>query len=69
MDIIAKQISPLLNDGTLEGDLDRLIAYCINCSWNMPKAHIRSNNEEWIVKFPSRLDSPSVGKKEYEMNA
>lgn len=33
-----------------------------------PKAHIKLNGEEWIVKFACRIDPKNVGEKEFIAN-
>lgn len=33
-----------------------------------PKAHIHVDGEEWIVKFPCRMDPPDIGVQEYTAN-
>jgi len=33
-----------------------------------PKAHVKINNEDWIVKFPSSIDPKDIGFLEYQAN-
>ncbi len=68
LDSLAKQAEELLNDGDISADFDKIF-YCGGSSGGArPKAHIKDGKEEWIVKFPCRIDPVSVGEKEYRMN-
>ncbi len=68
LDSLAKQADELLNDGDISADFDKLFYYGGSSGGARPKAHIRDGEEEWIVKFPCRIDPPNVGEKEYQTN-
>lgn len=46
--------------------LDELVQNEGSTGGTRPKAHIRLNNESWIVKFPTSFESRSNGRMEYE---
>lgn len=48
--------------------MDRVFAYGGSSGGARPKAHLKIDNEEWIVKFPSLLDSKNIGRLEYIAN-
>jgi serine/threonine-protein kinase HipA len=48
--------------------LDRVFAYGGSSGGARPKAHLKIDNEEWIVKFSSLLDSKNIGRLEYIAN-
>ncbi len=68
LDNLAKQADELLNDGDISADFDKLFYYGGSSGGARPKAHIKDGDEEWIVKFPCRIDPINVGEKEYQMN-
>lgn len=55
---------------TIEGEgihhLDEIFAHESSTGGSRPKAHIRLENEEWIVKFRNRNDPLWMGRMEYE---
>lgn len=57
-----------MEDGDINVDLDTIYYLGGSSGGARPKAHIREGKEEWIVKFPCRIDSPESGRKELEMN-
>ena len=68
LDALAKQAADVLEDGDINVDLDTIYYLGGSSGGARPKAHIREGKEEWIVKFPCRIDSPESGRKELEMN-
>ncbi len=67
---LAEEANAVLNDAEKPvGDLDGLYLLGGSSGGARPKAHLRINGEEWIVKFPCRIDPPDVGLMEYEANA
>ncbi len=68
LDSLARQVDEVLNDGALSEDFDRILYLGGSSGGARPKAHIKEGNDEWIVKFPCRIDTENVGEKEYEMN-
>jgi len=67
-DILAKEIEKVLDDTESKSDLDKVFAYGGSSGGARPKAHIKLNGEEWIVKFPSSTDSKNIGELEYKAN-
>ncbi len=68
LDSLAKQADELLSDGDISADFDKLFYYGGSSGGARPKAHIKDGEEEWIVKFPCRIDPVNIGEKEYQMN-
>ena len=68
LDALAKQAADVWEDGDANADLDTIYYLGGSSGGARPKAHIREGTEEWIVKFPCRIDSPEAGRKELEMN-
>lgn len=67
---LAEEANAVLSDeGKPVGDLDGLYLAGGSSGGARPKAHLRVDGEEWIVKFPCRIDPPDVGLREYEANA
>ncbi len=68
LDSLARQTEELLNDGDISADFDKLFYYGGSSGGARPKAHVYDGREEWIVKFPCRIDPVNIGEKEYQMN-
>ena len=68
LDELSIEANKVLNDDYNSADLDSI--YCLGGSSGgaRPKAHIKYNNEEWIIKFPCRIDPADIGQKEYKAN-
>ncbi len=66
---LAEEANAVLNDTEKPvGDLDGLYLAGGSSGGARPKAHLKIDGEEWIVKFPCRIDPPDVGLREYEAN-
>ncbi len=68
LDDLAKETSKILNDELYDSNLDSVFALGGSSGGASPKAHITVDSEEWIVKFPCRIDPINIGEKEYLMN-
>ena len=67
---LASEANDVLNDAEKSvGELDSLFLLGGSSGGARPKAHICIDGEEWIVKFPCRIDPPDAGLLEYEANA
>ncbi len=67
---LAEEANAVLNDTEKAvGDLDGLYLAGGSSGGARPKAHLRIDGEEWIVKFPCRIDPPDVGLMEFNANA
>lgn len=64
LDAIAHECAALLETGEAD-DLDELFALGGSSGGARPKALVRIDGEDWIVKFPSSLDRPDIGEVEY----
>lgn len=62
------RISASVEKGRESGDLDKLFIAGGSSGGTRPKAHIRKDGKEWIVKFPCRIDPPDMGVREYQAN-
>lgn len=49
-------------------NIDKLCSLCGSSNGAIPKAHIKINNDYWIVKFPFLYDSKNTCLKEYISN-
>ena len=64
LDEIAEECARLLATDDAS-DLDELFALGGSSGGARPKALVAIEGEEWIVKFPSSMDPPDIGKQEY----
>lgn len=64
LDAIAQECAALLETGKTD-DLDELFALGGSSGGARPKALVKIEGEDWIVKFPSSYDAPNIGKVEY----
>lgn len=68
LDFIASEADKILNDGAANESLDEIYRLGGSSGGARPKAHLRIDGEEWIVKFPCRLDPINMGEEEYKAN-
>ena len=68
LDEIAKEAQKLLEDENLDIDLDKMYNLGGSSGGARPKAHIKLDNEYWIVKFPCIIDPKNIGEQEYKAN-
>lgn len=68
LDYIAAEAAKILNDEADGASLDDIYMLGGSSGGARPKAHIRLSGEEWIVKFPCRLDPAEAGSEEYNAN-
>lgn len=66
-DTLAREVDKILNDENAD-DLDAVYRLGGSSGGARPKAHLRIDGEEWIVKFPCRIDPQDVGELEYRAN-
>lgn len=69
LDSLSIEANKVLNDDYNSADLDSIYYLGGSSGGARPKAHIKYNNEEWIVKFPCRIDPLDIGQKEFEANS
>lgn len=67
-DELAKEIEKILNADNEQVNLDLIYGLGGSSGGARSKAHIRINNEEWIVKFACSFDPKNVGEKEFIAN-
>ena len=68
LDELAKQAANVLDDGDTASNFDEIYYMGGSSGGARPKAHIKSDDGEWIVKFPCRIDPPDIGEREYQAN-
>ena len=68
LDELAKQAANVLDDGDAASNFDEIYYMGGSSGGARPKAHIKSDDGEWIVKFPCRIDPPDIGEREYRAN-
>ena len=64
-DKLSDEVQKILNDESESVDLDFVYKLGGSSGGARPKAHIKIDKEEWIVKFACRIDPPNVGEKEF----
>lgn len=65
-DVVAEECARLLATNE-SGDLDELLALGSSSGGARPKVLTEIEGEEWIVKFPSSVDSENIGEREYRI--
>ncbi len=68
LDEFSKEVKKILADETDGVNLDQVFKFGGASGGARPKAHIRSNDEYWIVKFPCALDPQNIGELEFKAN-
>lgn len=68
LDRICGEVNDILNDDADNATLDKIYSLGGSSGGARPKAHIKIDGEEWIVKFPCRLDPRDIGAAEYNAN-
>jgi len=67
LDNICKMVEDIINEAE-NINLDSIYYLGGSSGGARPKAHICYGGDEWIVKFPCRIDPQNVGVKEFETN-
>ena len=70
-DEISAECERILNSEISEYDeqnLDSIFAAGRSSGGARPKVFAKIDNEDWIIKFPSSMDSKEIGRQEYEYN-
>lgn len=68
LDEIAKNINLIYDDKGNPDFFDEIISLSTQTQGSRPKIYVNIDNEEWIIKFKSNLDTKNIGKQEYEAN-
>ena len=68
LDELACEVERILNDEYESNNLDEIYNLGGSSGGARPKAHIKYDGEEWIVKFPCATDPKNIGEKEYKAN-
>ena len=68
LDEISKDIKKILSDENENADLDKVYNLGGSSGGARPKAHIKIDNDNWIVKFPCNYDPKNIGELEYNAN-
>ena len=69
LDILATEAQKVLNDSAEEINLDEIFRLGGSSGGARPKAHIKIDGEEWIVKFPCHYDPADIGEREFKANS
>lgn len=67
-DELSKEVERILNDESEDFDLDLVYKFGGSSGGARPKAHVKIDGEDWIVKFACRIDPKNVGEKKYKAN-
>jgi len=68
LDELCADVKKIFDDEAHAKDLDLLFSLGGSSGGARPKAHIKINGEEWIVKFPTKTDPLNIGEQEYNAN-
>ena len=68
LDGLSNEANRVLNDEYENVNLDDIYLLGGSSGGARPKAHIIDRGEEWIVKFPCRIDPENIGEKEFFAN-
>jgi len=68
LDALAQDVQKVLNDEYTDKDLDKIFCVGGSSGGARPKAHVKIDGQEWIIKFPCSIDPPDIGKREYDAN-
>ena len=68
LDEISKDIKKILDDENGITNLDKVYNLGGSSGGARPKAHIKIDDEFWIVKFPCNYDPKNIGELEYNAN-
>ncbi len=69
LDTLSADVQKIFDDEEqADTDWDTVYALGGSSGGARPKAHVRIDGEEWIVKFPCRMDPPDIGAQEYIAN-
>ncbi len=69
LDDLSLEAEKILENEDDGSNLDRVYEFGGSSGGARPKAHIKIENEDWIVKFPGKMDPKNIGRKEFEANA
>jgi serine/threonine-protein kinase HipA len=67
LDSLSREVEKILTDDS-SCDLDNVFRLGGSSGGARPKAHIKMDHEEWIIKFACRIDPEDVGILEYQAN-
>lgn len=68
-DVLADEAQEIWdNESKAIADLDQIYLLGGSSGGARPKAHLSCDGEDWIVKFPCRIDPPDVGIAEFRAN-
>jgi serine/threonine-protein kinase HipA len=68
LDTLAKEVQAILDDTTEPIDFDKIFGLGGSSGGARPKAHIKIDNEYWIIKFASTIDPKNIGELEFKAN-
>ena len=68
LDTLAKEVQAILDDTTEPIDFDKIVGLGGSSGGARPKAHIKIDNENWIIKFASTIDPKNIGELEFKAN-
>lgn len=69
LDELCADVQMIFDDEAQARDLDAVYALGGSSGGARPKAHIKIDGDEWIVKFPCKTDPLNIGEQEYNANA
>lgn len=69
LDELSRDIRQILEPNGECNRIDELYKLGGSSGGSRPKAHLRIDDAEWIIKFPRSSDSLDVGKEEFEANS
>jgi len=68
LDQLAEEVKKILGSNKITSDFDLIYELGGASGGARPKVHVKIENEEWIIKFPSSMDPLEIGRLEYQAN-
>jgi serine/threonine-protein kinase HipA len=68
LDSLAQEVQKILDNSPEAVDLDKVFGLGGSSGGARPKAHLKINNEHWIIKFASNIDPKNIGELEFKAN-
>lgn len=68
LDLLSEEANKILNNEENISDLDEIYNLGGSSGGARPKAHIKIDDNEWIVKFPCLYDPKNIGELEFKAN-
>lgn len=68
LDVLSAESAKIWGDEKNAANLDEIFRFGGSSGGARPKAHVKIQDDYWIVKFPCSVDPKNIGKQEYDAN-